>query len=187
MTSAGKLSGKIQFKGLAYSLSASCFSEFAVGDAGGRFAAKAKKGSNAYLAEIAISAPGEEGGLPEAGGIVAIGDRVVDFGGYRSLWGTADGKAFAKAKLKGKKLTLKGEDFGLKSGESLKLSFDASGNVKVAGKFITKKGTYSASASATICATELYIDDDEAWSFTGDVYIYFPANPRRSSAVSSGR
>ena len=176
VTSAGKLSGKIQFKGLSYTISASSFAEFVVGDSGGRFAAKAKNGAKTYDAEIAIAAPSGEGGLSEAGGIVVIGDRVVDFSGYKSLWGTADYKAFAKERLKGKKLTLKGEDFGLKSGESLKFSFDAAGNVKIAGKFVTgKKGTYSVSASTTICVTELYIDDDEEWSFTGDVLVYFPA------------
>ena len=170
------MSGKIQFKGLSYTLSASSFAEFVVGDSGGRFVAKAKNGTKTYDAEIAIAEPSGEGGLSEAGGIVVIGERVVDFSGYKSLWGTADYKAFAKDRLKGKKLTLKGEDFGLKSGESLKFSFDATGKVKIAGKFVTgKKGTYSVSASTTICVTELYIDDDEEWSFTGDVLVYFPA------------
>jgi len=180
VTSAGKMSGKIQFKGLAYTLSASCFTEFAVGDFGGNFAATAKSGTKSYPAEIAIAAPVEEGGLPEVGGVIDFGTRVVDFGGYRSLWGTSIGKTFAKKKLNKKTLTLKGEDFGLASGEKLKLSFDSAGKVKIAGTFVTgKKGgknvTYSVSASATICATELYIDDDGGWSFTGDVYIYFPA------------
>ena len=50
----------------------------------------------------------------------------------------------------------------------------------ITGKFVTgkkngKNVTYSASASTTVCATELYLDDDEEWSFTGDVFVYFPA------------
>ena len=176
VTSAGKMSGKIQFKGLTYALSASHFSEFAVGDLGGYFVATAKSGTKTYPAEIAIAAPAEEGGLPEVGGVIDFGSWVVDFGGYRSLWGTADGKTFAKKRLDKKTVTLKGEDFGLAPGEKLKLSFDAAGKVKIAGTFVTGKNvTYSASASATICATELYLDDDDEWSFTGDVYIYFPA------------
>jgi hypothetical protein len=180
VTSAGKLSGKVQFKGLTYTLSASSFAEFPVGDYGGRFVATAKSGKSSYVAEIAVAAPVEEGGLPEVGGIIEMGSRVVDFGGYRSLWGTSDGKMFAKKKLNKKKLTLKGADFGLASGEQLTLVFDATGKVTITGKFVTgkkngKSVTYSASASTTICATELYLDDDEEWSFTGDVFIYFPA------------
>lgn len=176
VSSAGKLSGKVQFRGLVYTLAASSFEEFAFGDMSGRFTATAKSGSKSYVAEIMIGAPYEDGGMPEVGGIVSIGDCVVDFWGYKSMWGASDYKTFAKAKLKGKTLTLKGEEFGLDSGEKLTLSFDASGNVKIAGTFVnSKKVKYSVSASAPLCASELYFDEEEGWGFSGDIFIYFPA------------
>lgn len=180
VTSAGKLSGKLRFKGIDCTISASRFSEFPVGDSNGKFEAVVKNGKNSYAAEIAIAAPLDEGGLAMVGGIVEIGERIVEFDGYKTIWGGSDAKAFAKKKLNKKTLTLKGEDFGLAAGEQLKLAFDAAGKVKIAGKFVTGKKNgknvfYSVSASATVCATELYIDDDGEWSFTGDVYVYFPA------------
>lgn len=158
----GKVSGKYLSAGTTWSLSATSYETLSLEDEMGVLRVIGKKGKLAFTNEVTVGTLAAD---PTIG--VAETDR---FAAYQNLWKVEPRKTLAKTVDKLADLTFEATDLDGRTG-TLKVTFGASGTVKVKGTFTYgestrgKPLTVSVSGSAVLCATG---GDDYA------LYVYLP-------------
>ena len=185
VASTGKLSGKLYRKGTVWTMASAGYLKFDGSGESGRYAVTLTNGKKKATANLTIK---RDGASSLSGFSANVPDWSFRFGGFRTMWKSGNYAEFAKSQLKGRTVTLKGEDYGLASGERIKLSFAKDGSIKAAATFVTKKSggkkvSYAATATATVVSSkcEPYKSSGKtAWNFNGECYLYFPANKAKS-------